>query len=146
VGDVADNVTVTETVSYTVFGVHKQDLKTLVDNDVSTQIDTSKQKVQDEGLDHATFHVSNVSASGAQAIMDTKAIAGPDIDIGAIKRDARGKKAGQVKEHLNDNPSIKSVDVELSPFWVSSVPNDTGKIKVVIAEPKTVSNSNDDGQ
>jgi hypothetical protein len=146
VGDVADNVTVTETVTYTMFGVHKEDLKKLVRNDISTQIDTSKQKIQDEGLDDAKFHVTNSSASGAQMVMDTKVIAGPDINVAEIKRNARGKKAGQIKGDLNSNPDVKSVDVSLSPFWVSKVPNDTSKIKVVIAEPKTVSNSNDNGQ
>ncbi len=146
VGDVADNVTVTKTVTYIVFGVHKKDLKTLVDNDVSTQIDTSKQKIQDEGIDHAKFSVSNASASGAQVVMDTKAITGPDINVGDIKRNSRGKKAGQVKSDLDNNPDIKSVDVNLSPFWVSTVPKDTSKIKVVIAEPKTVSNSNVNSQ
>lgn len=146
VGTVADNVTVTETVTYMVFGVHKDDLKTLVDNDVSSQIDTSKQKIQDEGIDHATFNVSNASGSGAQVGMDAKAITGPDVDIPAIKKNARGLKAGQVKSDLGNNPDIKSVDVDLSPFWVSTVPKDTSKIKVVIAEPKTASKSNADGQ
>lgn len=146
VGDVADNVTVTQTVTYMVFGVHKKDLETLVKDDVSTQIDTSKQKIQDTGIDSADFQVTNASASGAQVVMDTQAVTGPDIDVGSIKKNARGKKAGQIKKDLNSNPDIKSVDVDLSPFWVSAVPKDTSKIKVVIAEPKTVSNSNDSGQ
>lgn len=141
VGDVADNVTVTETVTYMVFGVHRKDLKTLVKNDVNAQIDTSKQKVQDTGVDHAKFTVSNASAGGAQVVMDAKAITGPDINVGAIKKNARGKKAGQIKGDLNNNPDIKSVDVDLSPFWVSTAPKDKSKIKVVIAEPKTTSNS-----
>ncbi|HEX5744212.1 MAG TPA: hypothetical protein VFX84_02060, partial [Candidatus Saccharimonadales bacterium] len=135
-----------QTVTYMVFGVHKKDLETLVKNDVSTQIDTSKQKIQDTGIDSADFQVTNASANGAQVVMDTQAVTGPDIDVGSIKKNARGKKAGQIKKDLNSNPDIKSVDVDLSPFWVSTVPKDTSKIKVVIAEPKTVSNSNDNGQ
>jgi hypothetical protein len=143
VGDVADNVTVTETVSYRLFGVHKSDLETLVKDDVSSQIDTSKQKVQDAGIDKATFSVASLSNSGGQVTMDAKAIAGPDIDVASIRRDAAGKKAGEIKSDLGSNPGIKSVDVDLSPFWVSSVPKDTSKIKVVVAEPKTVSKGND---
>lgn len=146
VGDAVDSVTVTETVTYTMFGVHKQDLKTLVDNDINSQIDTSKQRVQDEGLDQATFNVVNSNNTGAQIVMDTKAIAGPDIDIAAIQRESQGLKPGQVKSNLDNNPNIKSVDVDLSPFWVSTVPKKTSKVKVVIAVPKTVSKGNADSQ
>ncbi|MGH7194593.1 MAG: hypothetical protein ACREJM_13835, partial [Candidatus Saccharimonadales bacterium] len=146
VGDVADNVTVTETVNYTMFGAHKSDLKMLVDNDVSSQIDTSKQKVQDEGLDQATFNVVSATSSGAQIVMDTKAIAGPDINVANIQKTSEGLKSGQVKSSLENNPNIKSVDVNLSPFWVSTVPKNTSKIKVVIAEPKTVSKNNANSQ
>lgn len=146
VGDVANNVTVTETVTYTVYGVHKSDLKTLVDNDVNTQIDTSKQKVLDEGLDNATFNIVNASSTGAQVVMDTKAVAGPDLNIDAIKQDAEGKQSGEIKSDLSNNPDIKSVDVNLSPFWVTTAPKKTSKIKVVIAEPKTVSHSNANSQ
>lgn len=139
VGDVADNVTVTETVTYMLFGVHKDDLKTLIDNDVNSQIDTSKQKVQDEGIDKAVFNVANESAGGVQLTMDAKPIAGPDIDVGTITKNAEGKRAGEIKSSLEGNPGIKSVDVNLSPFWVSTAPKDKSKIKVIIAEPKTAS-------
>jgi hypothetical protein len=142
VGAIADNVTVTETVTYTLFGVHKSDLETLVDNDVSSQIDTNKQKVQDRGIDRATFNVNNQSATGAQVTMDTKAVAGPDIDVSSIQKSAAGQKAGKIKSDLENNPGIKSVDVNLSPFWVSSVPKKTDKIHVIIAKPKTTASHN----
>lgn len=142
VGDVADNVTVTETVTYMLYGVHKDDLKTLIDNDVNSQIDTSKQKVLNEGIDTATFNVTNMSSTGAQLTMDAKPVAGPDISVDSIRNNARGKRAGEVKSSLDNNPGINSVDVNLSPFWVSRVPNDTSKIKVVIAEPKPASSNN----
>jgi hypothetical protein len=142
VGDVADTVTVTETVTYLLYGVHKDDLKTLVDNDVASQIDTSKQKVQDEGIDKAVFSVANESSSGAQVAMDAKPIAGPDINVASIKKNAAGKRAGEIKGSLEGNPGIKSVDVNLSPFWVSTAPKDKNKIKVVIAEPKSASKNN----
>ncbi len=142
VGDVADNVTVTETVTYTLFGVHKDDLKTLIDNDVNSQIDTSKQKIQDEGIDKASFNVANESSTGAQVAMDAKPIAGPDIDTASVKKNAEGKRAGEIKSNLEGNPGIKSVDVNLSPFWVSTAPKNTSKIKVKIAEPKTASKNN----
>lgn len=142
VGAVADNVTVTETVTYNLFGVHKDDLKTLVDNDVKSQIDTDKQKIQDEGIDSANFNVTNQSATGAQVTMSAKAVAGPDIDVASIQKNAAGQKAGKVKAGLENNPGIKSVNVNLSPFWVSTVPKNTDKVHVIIAKPKTTASHN----
>ncbi|HYH36323.1 MAG TPA: hypothetical protein VD706_02370 [Candidatus Saccharimonadales bacterium] len=142
VGAVADNVTVTETVTYTLFGVRKDDLRKLVEDDVSGQIDTNKQKVQDDGIDDATFNVENQSATGAQVTMATKAIAGPDIDIESIRKEAIGQKPGKIKDDLEGNPGIKEVDVDLSPFWVSSVPNKPDKVHVVIAKPKNAADRN----
>jgi hypothetical protein len=135
-GDVASSVTVTETITYTMFGASEQDLKTLVDNAVKDQIDTSKQGILSEGLDHATFGVNSTSSTGAQLTMQTTATAGPDIDVNGIRQLAAGKKPGDVKRALSDNPDVTDVNVKLSPFWVSSVPKKTSKVKVVIAKPE----------
>jgi hypothetical protein len=143
VGAVGDNVTVTETVTYTMFGVHKDDLETLIKNAVKSQIDTSKQSILDDGLSSATFNVDSQTADKAELTMSTKAEVGPDLDIGAIKRDAAGKKPGAVKDALSTNPDVTSVDVKLSPFWVSSVPKNTSKIKVEIAKPQTTAGKSD---
>ncbi len=142
VGAVADNVTVTETVSYLLYGVHKSDLDTLVTNDVDTQIDTSKQKIQDTGVTKANFNVTTESTASAQVTMTAPAVAGPDINIPDIQKNAAGQQAGKIKGDLEGNPGIKSVNVKLSPFWVTTAPKKTSKIKVVIAQPKTASNSN----
>jgi hypothetical protein len=144
VGDKASNVSVTEVITYTMFGVREQDLKTVVDNAVKDQIDTSKQSILSEGLDKATFAVNSSSATAAQLSMQTTAVAGPDIDINGIKQAAKGKKPGDIKAQLNGNPGITSVDVKLSPFWVGSVPKKTSKITVVIAKPPVKASSSND--
>ncbi|MGC1177171.1 MAG: baseplate J/gp47 family protein [Candidatus Saccharimonadales bacterium] len=135
VGDAASNVTVTEAVTYTMFGARQSDLKKLVDNEVNSQIDTSEQSILSEGLDNATFGVNKNAADSAQLTMQTVAIAGPHLDIDAIKQSAAGKKSGDIKAQLASNPDVTGVDVKLSPFWVNSVPKKTSKIKVVIAKP-----------
>ena len=137
VGDAANNVTVTEVVTYTMFGVHRDDLKTLVDNDIKDQIDTSKQSILSEGLDQATFNVNSSSGSEAAVTMSTTATAGPQLDIAGIRRDAAGKKPGDIKSQLQANPDVTAVDVKLSPFWVNSVPKKASKITVNIEKPKT---------
>lgn len=140
-GDTASNVTVTEEVTYSMFGVNEDDLNTLVDKNVEDQIDTDKQKITDRGLSTATFTVTGTSPTGAAVTISTTAIAGPELNINQIKQDAAGRKPGPVKDELQTNPGVKSVEVKLSPFWVSSVPKKTSKIKVVIAKPDNSKNN-----
>jgi hypothetical protein len=146
VGDVANNVTVTETVTYTEFGVHKDDLRTLVINSIKDQIDTNKQSILNDGVDQANYNVDNLSAAGGQLTMTTTAAVGPDLDVNTIRESAVGKKPGAVKSDLQNDPDVTSVDVKLSPFWVSTVPKKTSKITVNIAKPtpstKTDTNAN----
>ncbi len=135
VGDVADNVTVTETVTYTMFGVPQSDLKTLVENNIKSQIDTAKQSILDNGIAKAVFNVDNISPTAAQITMSGTATVGPDLNVADIRTAAAGKKPGAVKSDLGSNPDVVSVDVKLSPFWVSSVPKKTSRITVHIAKP-----------
>jgi hypothetical protein len=148
VGDIADNVTITETVNYKMFGVHKADLQKVIENNIKAQIDVNKQSILDNGLSKAVFNVENLSATGGQLTVATTAEVGPDLDINSIKQQAAGKKPGPVKDQLKTNPDVTDVDIKLSPFWVSSVPKKTSKIKVVIAKPtaSTKSNTSNAGQ
>jgi len=137
VDDVANSVTVTETITYTMFGVKQKDLKTVIDNNVKNQVDTSKQSILDEGLSKAVFGVSEASATSAQLTLQTTAEVGPALDTNAIREQAKGKKPADVKAQLQNNPDVTSVDVKLSPFWVGKVPGKTNKIHVQIAKPTT---------
>jgi len=137
VGDIANSVTVTEVVTYQMFGVNQSDLTTVIDNQVDTQIDTSKQSVLDTGLSNGVFNVSSLSAAGAQLSLSTVATAGPHLDINSVKQLAAGKRAGEIKSQLSGNPDVTSVSVSISPFWVSSAPKKTSRITVSIAKPKT---------
>jgi hypothetical protein len=146
VGDVADNITVTENVTYTMFGVHKKDLDTVVDNAIKDQIDTGKQNILDNGVAKGTYNVDTQTATDAKLSIGVNATAGPDLDVNAIKLAAAGKKPGPVKDDLRTNPDVTDVDVKLSPFWVSTVPKKTSKIKVVIAKPQAKASSSNGGQ
>lgn len=146
VGDVANSVTVTETITYTMFGVKENDLNTLIEDSLKDQIDTSKQSILDNGLSRANFNVDNISTTGGQVTLTTTATAGPDLNVEDIKSLAAGKKAGAIKSELSNNPDVTNVDVKLSPFWVSSVPKKTSRIKVEIAKPTTTVKASNNAQ
>jgi len=141
VGTAANSVTVTEEVTYTMFGVNEDDLNALIDNNVKAQIDTNQQSILSQGLDDATFNVASSTATGAQLTLQTTATVGPELDVDAIKQEAAGKKTNDVKKMLQENSDVKDVTVKYSPFWVTSVPGSTSKINVIIAKPTNTSKS-----
>jgi hypothetical protein len=141
VGDEASSVTVTQTVTYSMFGVKEEDLKKVVENALKDQIDTEKQSILSLGLDKAVFNVNESSATAADLSMSATATAGPELDIESIKREAAGKKSGEVKSALQSNPDVTGVEVKLSPFWVNSVPKKASKITVTIEKPTPVDNA-----
>ena len=141
-GAVADNVTVTETITYTMFGVKLADLKTLVDGSVKKQIDTAKQSILSEGLDMATYKVTNASDTTAAVNLTTVATAGPDLSVDELKTQVAGKKGGDIQSLLRANPGVTDVQTKLSPFWVSSVPKKASKITISIAKPTATDSTN----
>lgn len=144
VGDQGDTVTITEAVTYTMFGVKQADIETLLDNAIDDQIDTSKQNIVDNGYDSIVYNVASIDAKGAKLAASSTATAGPDLNVAVIKKAAAGKKPATVKQALERNPDVTSVEVKLSPFWVTSVPSNESKINVVIAKPtESKSNSSD---
>lgn len=136
VGEVANNVTVTESVTYTMFGVFRSDLKRVVEANVKGQIDTSKQSILSDGIAKATFNIDTATATSAQLTMSTVATVGPDLDTNSIRDNAIGKKSGEIKDDLENQPGVKTVTVKFSPFWVSSVPKNKERVTVIIAEPQ----------
>lgn len=145
VGEEAGSVTVTQTVTYSMFGVKEDDLKKIVENALKDKIDTEKQSILSLGLDKAVFNVNEASETAADLSMSTTATAGPELDTDTIKQEAAGKKSGEVKSTLQSNPDVTGVEVKLSPFWVTSVPKKTSKITVTIEKPTPVNdNANSD--
>lgn len=133
-GDVADTVTVTQAVTYTMLGAKQSDLDTLVKAAVDKQIDTHNEAILDDGLSTGSITVTNNSGDKATMELQTKATVGPDISAESIKADAAGKKIGDVKSTVNAIPGVTSVDVRLSPFWVSTIPTNLQKITVTISK------------
>lgn len=132
-GDAADSVTVTAVTQYTMLGVQKSDLKTLVDSKVEGQLDKGKQVILDDGVANATFTQSSpATATNASVAMQTKSLAGPQLDVSSLKQQLAGKKAGDVQNLLKQTPGVTSVSVKYSPFWVSTVPKKAAKVTLLI--------------
>lgn len=130
-GDRADSVSVTVTTQYSMLGIQREHLKTIILGNVKKQIDDDKQKVLQDGIDTAQFsQEAPASATNAVVAVKTKSVAGPFIEIAEVKRKAAGKKEASIRGDLQEVPGITDVEVKYSPFWVSMAPRDVKKITV----------------
>lgn len=145
-GDAAEKVTVTQEVVYSMLGVKREDLEKLVAEQVKEKIDPDKQSLLDYGFDEAVFTMLTAQPDGATIGFQTTAVAGSDLNADEIKKQVAGKKANDAKELIKENPGVTNVEVKYSPFWVSSIPKNTGKITVIIEEPKVQKDENNDAQ
>ncbi len=135
-GDAADNVTVTQTITYTMLGVTQSDLQKLVAADVDKKIDTKKQSILDYGLTSSVYGLQSQNPDGASVTFQTTVVAGSNLNVAEIKSQIVGKKAGDAKSIIKQNPGVKDVTVSYSPFWVSSIPGKTSKITITVQKPK----------
>ena len=142
VGQPASTANVNIKITYTVLTVKKSDLSQAIQDKLASQIDKSKQKLTGNFLDDASVTVQTQSSPSSATLSvseDTTAV--PIIDIASVKKQAAGKKVGDIKSALGSWPGVKDVDVKLSPFWVSKVPSKSSKIKVVLQEVKDTSSN-----
>ncbi len=134
VGQPGATATVTVKITFSVLVVKKDDLKAAINNALASQIDKTKQKVEDSDLlAGATVSLSNQTSDTAATLNiteDTKAV--PVLDSNSVKNQVKGLKKGDIQIIIGNITGVKAVDVKYSPFWVSKVPKNVNKIKVVI--------------
>jgi len=138
VGQPAATTTVTVKITYSVLTVKRSDLEKAINEALSKQVDTKKQKLSTtDVVKNATVTVQNQSSPTAMVLNITEnTTAVPIIDVEAIKKQTIGLESGKIRETLGRLPGVKSVEVKYSPFWVSTVPKNTSKITVVQQEVK----------
>lgn len=133
VNDQAEEVKANVTMDFSMQGVKSDDLKKLIDEAVSDEIDVSRQSILDYGLDSAVFQINerqengNVSYS-LQAVLAS----GPEINTDRLKSEIAGRKSGEAENLIKEYPGVKEVSVDLSPFWVVKTPGNPNKITLII--------------
>ncbi len=134
VGQQASSATVTVTTTYSVLALKKDDLTKAITNYAQQQIDKSKQQIDSADiLKNVTVEIASQSSpTDAALTISGNVNAMPLLDADAIKKDVVGKKKGAINSDLSGRPGVKSVDIRLSPFWVSKVPGNESKVKINI--------------
>jgi len=136
VGSQANTVTVTETVSYAMYGVHQSALVAALNEDTISQVGKNHHIIS-SGINGASFSVLSYGTSSDQISMTGTAIVGPNISVSSIKKQIKGKSLKGVVAAIKQDPDVTGVSVKFSPFYVTSVPSNQSNITVTIEKPTT---------
>ncbi len=131
----ATDVTVSSVTTYTMLGVKPDDLKTLIEADVTTKITDSQQKILDNGMGSKKLVLIDKKSPSEQKLSITVvAIVGPDIVTSGISAETVGKTTGDIQKLLTARAGVKEVTVHYEPFWVTSTPKNASKIRVIVEQ------------
>jgi len=118
-------------VVYNLTAISKVELGVFLNAYFAQQIDgMANQKVYSNGINTVAF--TNFARNDTTMSVNIAATGkyGPKIDEGLIKRNAKGKRFGEIQSNIQEIPGVNNVDIKLSPFWVTAAPNDESKITV----------------
>ena len=122
-------------------GAKEADLAKVLEAEINTKIDTSKQNILDNGLANAGVRIELKEDDGSVRFsLDATASAGVQQNESDIKQSIIGKKKNEVETILRQRPGVQEVEVEYSPFWVNTVPKNEGKITIIFEKQNTESN------
>jgi len=123
--------TLAATVNYSLSGVMKTEVNAFLDEYFKDQIKgLDDRRIYDNGSDKITFTDVAKADKGFTANLVATAKIGPKIEDQAVKDQAKGKRYGEIQSSIESIQGVDNVDIKFWPFWVSTAPNDTKKIKV----------------
>ena len=132
----------TSSVTYVMDGVATSELESFITQATKQKIsDTKDQRVYETGAKDATLADFAATETGGTINLTATAQVGPQVKDEDVKKRTAGKKFGDIQSDLKSIQGVDDVEVKLSPFWVSTVPDDTEKINVKF---KLITTSSDD--
>jgi hypothetical protein len=122
--------TLTVPTTYTMYGVAESDLKEYLNQVLQKQLVGDNQKIYQDGVGSAQLSNFRNDNNALSATLTATGQVGPEINEDQVKEDVKGKRFGEVQSTLQAIQNVQDVSVRFSYPWVTSVPNDTNKIKI----------------
>lgn len=125
VGQPAQQAKLTIETTYTIIGLPRTDVKSVLTNTVNDALKSkSGQQVYSLGDNSIQFQSFQKQDGGAYtARMVTTGFIGPKIDTASLAKQITGKRFGEIQSIVNQIPGVDKVDVTMSPFWVTTAPS-----------------------
>lgn len=133
IGEEVTEGVVTIQFTYSMLAVNLEMFEKMLENHQLDSLDESELSILDTGLDKAEVSLAKrINENRARINIITDGFAGPDFDEAALADEIAGQRFSEAVETLKAKSGVRSVDVNLSPFWVFSVPNDASKITISV--------------
>lgn len=125
VGEPATRGKITKETTLTLVGLTRTDVESILKAAVETAIkDKPNQQAYSYGEEKISFQTFQRSEGGvATSRMVTSASIGPKIDTAALAQQIVGKRFGEIQAAITDISGVEEVDIQLSPFWVTTAPS-----------------------
>lgn len=123
-------------VTYTLLAVPQEDMEALLEHVYQQQVEGGQEMgMIENGLDEA--EIERNESEAISFTLRSDGVLGPDIPEEELKNEIAGKSYGETIEFIEAKPNVTTVKVNLSPLWVTSVPDDHDKIEVTfeVADP-----------
>lgn len=120
----ATTAKLTSETKYLILGIAKSNLQKILEADINQQLKgLPNQKIYDSGINKVKFSNFVVNQGGAfSADVEATGDVGPNIDATQLAKQSSGRRAGEIQAQVQTIDGVESVDVKLSPFWVTSAP------------------------
>lgn len=124
IGEEASRAKLTQETTYKLTGVQRSDLDKILKQTVDAVLQSKPdQQAYSYGEDTIVFQsFQRVDDHTAMSRMVTTAYIGPKIDTQKLAQQLQGKRHGEIQEIVNQIPGVESVEIDLSPFWVTKAP------------------------
>ncbi|HXH04929.1 MAG TPA: baseplate J/gp47 family protein, partial [Candidatus Nitrosotenuis sp.] len=109
---------------YLILGIAKDNLRKILEADINAQLEgLPNQKIYDSGVNKVRFNDFAANDGGAYSVeLEATGYVGPNIDAKSLAEQASGKRSGEIQAQVQSIDGVESVDVNFSPFWVTSAP------------------------
>lgn len=125
VGQAAQQAKVTVETTYTYVALLRIDVKALLTANINkTLANSTNQQVYSLGDNSLRFQTFQKQDGGTYKVhLNTVSYIGPKIDIKTLAKQLVGKRFGEIQAQIMQIPGVDKVDINLSPFWVTTAPS-----------------------
>ncbi len=126
-GSSAPRFTVSGQARITYFSYEPDTLRELIEADLAAKVPGGSDLVDQRS---ETFRVRETSAAQLGTVLRVDTFTASGISESQIAEDIAGKSREEAERIIEESGKVSDVTIDLSPFWVRSVPGDAGKVRV----------------
>ncbi len=108
--------------TYSIVGVSEESMDAILREAQKDLYDNDQQAVLDSGADNATISLEEKKGETYVLEAQTTGFVGPEINTEQLAEEIKGMGFSETIDFISQKPGVGSVELDLTPFWVFSVP------------------------